>query len=395
MLRRAVVALLTTTTLLMPGSVALAGESEDQQSGSLVQQVLSAADESLGADSTVAVVRAYDRGYDVLQIIEALFEGLVAVDGTITDESNGTQLPPFREPSNVIKEDATANVRLVGTGETIALDVLERGVVKTTKKLDKKLDFEARAKSAGVSEETLLTMLSMLMLMAQGYSPEQIIIDGLAAGGIKAVPGPPGALLVDEKGKRIKPDGVEESPEHEEAADQVDSFVNDIVDTIAGIDPRSGADIPIRSGIAVEVEITGGGDSTVTIVGKGEIGAPRKKSLRGYVAGIARGELTGAGECYVDGLDPRHPYEVSGTLKLGFSGPVSDDGTAKIRIAPFDSDLTVAGDNSGCTDLVRDLASSFELITFGPVTVKMQKGQTGTADTSIDGDPFTIAVRLG
>lgn len=403
-----------TALVAVPGVEAFAQEDDGggESSGSLAQQVLAAADDALGADAAVAVVRAYDRGYDLLQIIEALFDGFVADDGTTTDDE-GVSLAPFREPTNVIEENATTRVRLVavdgaliagpeGSGETIALDVLERGIQKTTKRLDKKFDLEGRAERSGVSDASLLTMLDVFLLIEQGYSPEQVIVDGFAAGGIKGVPGPPGALLVDEHGKRIKPDGVEESPEHEEAAEQLESFAGDILDAVAGIDPFSAADLPFKPQLDVEIEIVLTSDANETIVGKGRIGFPRKKSQRGYVIGNGKGELTGAGACSLSeggiaGDANSHPWEVSGNLQLGFSGVIDDStdpATAAIRIALINFSPTVTGDDSLCVDVVRDTAGAVATQTFGPVRVRLRKGAEATSESTFGDAAVTTKVTL-
>jgi hypothetical protein len=255
-----------------------------------------------------------------------------------------------------------------------------------TAKIDKKLDLDARADAAGASEESLFTMLAVIILINQGYSPEQIIVDGFAAGGIRGVPGYPGVLLVDENGKRVKPDGVEQSPEQEEAADQVDAFVGDLVDTLAGISPRDAADTPFKTLFQVDVEITFTGDSSVTIVGKGRLGLPRNKSLRGFIVGNGDGELAGAGECSLSeggivGDAAPHPYEVSGPVTFGFSGPAKQ-GETTLRIALVAVNPTVEGDDSFCVDLIRDLTDVYETMTFGPVDVRLRDGATGTAEST-------------
>lgn len=402
-MRRLLATLVAAVTLAVPS----AAWAQEESGGSPVEQVLSVSDESLGERAASAVVRAYDRGYDLLQIVEALLEGLVAEDGTIVDESNGQPLEPFRAPSALIEENVTGapaggSARPGGgdsiSGERIAILLLERGIDRTTTKLDKKVDLGSRAEDAGVSDESLFTMLAVLILIHQGYSPEQVIVDGFVAGGIRGVPGYPGVLLVDENGKRIDPDGVEKAPEQEEAADQVDAFIGDIVDTLTGIPPSAGADTPFKPAFQIDVEISFSGDAPVTIVGEGRLGVPRNKSQRGYVVGSGDGEMAGAGECslseggIVGDADP-HPYEVSGPVKLGFSGPAAD-GRATLRMAMVEVDATVTGDDSFCVDLIRDLSGIYESTTFGPVEVRLKDGATGTATSTFADSTVDVTVTI-
>ena len=402
-MRRILATALMATVGVLPAPAIAQEDDERSTSGSLVQHVVTAADRSLGADAAVAVVRAYDRGYDLLQIIEALFDGLVAADGTIADDE-GAPLAPFREPSNVIEENATSSVRLAAVSgaegesvEAIALKALESGIQKTTKRLDKKYDLQARAEDAGASEESVMTMLALLALMRAGYSPEQIII-GLADGGVRLPSFERGLGIYDEDGKLVKPDGVDVAPEQDEAAAQVDAFVDDGVDTIAGISPLQGADTPFKDEFDVEIEIVMTSDAPSTITGKGSIGPPKKKSLRNFVVGHGEGKVGGEGSCSVSeggivGDADSHPYEVSGPLQLGFSGAVENE-RATIRIAVFDFHPKVTGDDSFCVGIVRDTAGAIATQTYGPVEVRLRRGEEATATSTFGDATVTTTVAL-
>ena len=389
---------LLAVVLVAAVGLAPAGAQGDEPQGSLVQQILVAAEASLGDEGAVAVVHAYDRGYDLLQIVEAMFEGLVAADGTITDDE-GAPLAPFRAPSGLIEGDGSSATTggFAGegpSGEAFALALLERGITTTTKTLDKKVDIEQRAERADVSEVSLFTMLAVMFLAGDGYSPEQIIVDGLLADGIRFASPVSGLVIVDEKGKKIRPAGVEQSPEREEAGDQIDGFLTDIVDTIGGIDPYTAARTSFTEEFVIEIEIAFSGDSSLTLVGKGHLGPPKKRSVRGYVVGNGGGEVVGAGACSLsEGDTGPHPYEVSGTVEFGFSGPV-DNERASIRIAQTNVDIRVAGDDSLCVDVVRDTAGFLESLTFGPVEVRLRGGATGSSETTIGEDPVTTTVKL-
>lgn len=357
---------------------------------------MSAADESLGANATVAVLRAYDRGYELLQIFQAIYDGGLAADGSIVD-ADGVAVAPFREPSGVIEGDgssvAVAGALAIGfgggpaTGEDIAIEALETGIAKTTKRIDKKVDLEERAERAGASDEDIFTMLAVMVLMDQGYSPEQIIVDGIVAGGIRFLGIEKGLAIVDEEGKRIRPDGVEVSEDTEEAAGQLDSFSGEIVDAIGGIDPRTGAGTDFASNFVIELEISAiASDSSITIVGSGQLGQPKDRSLRGFVVGNGDGEVVGHATC------SDRPVNYSGSAEFGFSGPVTDE-RATIRIAIVDT--TLAGDDtSGCFGDLDDVEQVLESQTYGPLKVRLRDGATATADSSFGDSAVTTTVTI-
>lgn len=375
---------------LAPGPAFAAG---DQAGGSLVQQMMVAADDSLGEQAPVAVTRAYDRGHDALQILESLLDQEVRADGTITED--GSPVEPFREPSGVIAGNGTPT-----SAEDIALDALERGIQKSTKKLDKQHDLTARAKSAGVDDLDLFTMMMVLGAMAEGYSPEQIIVDGLMAGGMRvSFGGVGGVQIVDEHGKPIKPDGVEVTEEHEESESVLDTFVLDVLDTIGGLDPRSAADLDYVHNFAVDVTIDAGDPgSSFTVTAKGGVGPPEDRRVRranqDAVVGRARGSITGSGACSVGSGGTKHPWKIDGPVVLGISGrSVGRD--LQLRIAFTEVNASVTGDSGTCVDLMRDISAGLELVSFPSVQVPAARdGATGTLQTALGGDPVDITVKL-
>jgi hypothetical protein len=368
------IAILASALVLLPGSAALAlgGSDGEKVSGSLVEQVTRAAVRSLGAAAPVAILRAEDRGYDVLQVTEAMLEERLADDGTITDE-DGTVVAPFRDPSGLIEGDPP------GSGEEIGVALLESAIDKTTAKLDKLVDLERRAERAGVPDESLFTGLAAIGLLADGYSPEQIIVDGLIERGIALKNPVDGPVIVDERGKVLRPAGIEESPEQQESAAAIDSFVADVVDLIGGVDPTTAATTPFdaKFQVAIEIEITDVDGASYTIVGDGKLGVPDDKGLRSFVVGRGAGDLVGAGACSVGGGE-EHPFEIEGNINLGLSGPATD-GIGNVRVAVIEANLGVVGDDSLCVDIVRETTSIFELITYGPVEVRLRDGATGSA----------------
>lgn len=375
---------------LLPSGSALA-QSDDGSSStaSIATQLVLAADESLGADATVAVLLAYDSGYEVLQIVEAIAAGLLAPDGTVT-EDDGVQVPPFRAPSGAIAfADAAARSAGVaggfsvagGAGEQIALDVLERGIAKTTTRIDKKVDLEARAERVGASNEDVFTAMLTIALMAEGYSPEQIILDGFAAGGIRITStAGSGVQLVDENGKRLRPDGVEESPEAEEQAATVELLADSIIDLVAGFDPSLAANEPLDRAtdelVTVEIDVSDADGDAIFIEARGTLGKPKDSSLGAFLIGRVEGELTATGEC------SDVPYEVSGPVVLGLSGPVGKN-TAPVTIAL--TDISVTGDLSDdCFGDIDTLEYFLGIQRFGPVEVRSSGPKAFTGKSTVD-----------
>jgi len=386
------IAILTSALVLLSGPTALAlgAGGRDEASGSLVAQALQAADRSLGAAAPVAILRAEDRGYDVVQVLEAILDERLADDGSITDE-DGAAVAPFRGPSGLIEGDVSA-----ASGEAIGIALLERGIDKATARLDKKVDLERRAERAGVPDEALFTGLAVIALMNDGYSPEQIIVDGLIERGITLKNPTDGPVIVDNRGKALRPDGVEESPEHQESAAAIDSFVAGVVDVIGGVDPHAAAETAFDAKFNGDIEITieSNEGASFRIVGEAKLGTPDDRSLRTFVVGKGDGKFAGGGACSV-GAGEGHPYEVAGNVRLGLSGPVNH-GTADLRIAITEANLEVTGDDSLCVGVVRDTTDIFELVTYGPVEIRLRDEAMASATSQfIDvGDTVTTKVTL-
>ena len=385
------IAILTSALVLLSGPTALAlgAGGRDEASGSLVAQALQAADRSLGAAAPVAILRAEDRGYDVVQVLEAILDERLADDGSITDE-DGAAVAPFRGPSGLIEGDVSA-----ASGEAIGIALLERGIDKATARLDKKVDLERRAERAGVPDEALFTGLAVIALMNDGYSPEQIIVDGLIERGITLKNPTDGPVIVDNRGTALRPDGVEESPEHQESAAAIDSFVADVVDVIGGVDPHTAAKTAFSANSEVEIEIAvaiDDGAASFTIAGKARLGTPHDKSLRAFMIGSGDGEFVGAGACSVGGGE-RDPYEIAGNVVFGLSGPVHE-GRVSLRIGITEANLTVTGDDSLCVDIVRDPGNIVEATTYGPVEIRLRDGATASATSPFVDETATTTLTV-
>lgn len=369
---------------LVAGTVAVpvpAGAGGDDTS--VLGSVVAGAEGALGPQATAAVARAYDRGYDGLQIAEGLVEGGIAADGTITEDDEA--LAPARAPSGVVAGSGTS-------AEAIALDALERGIQKTTKRLDKKHDLGARAERIGASGEDVFTMLVTLAATFEGYTPEQIVVDGLMAGGFRISPGSKsGIVIVDENGKPIPPGAIPPSEEQQESEAFLETFVADVADVVAGVDPRTAAETPFDKRFDVAIDVRWGDDTSVVITGKGGVGVPADKALRRFWVGSATGALTGSGACSVGG-GARHPWTIDGNVVMGISGR-AEDGRLQLRFAITEANLGTTGDDSLCVDIVRDTADALESLTLPSIAVPVRGGKA-TLATSLGGDPMDIEVTL-
>jgi hypothetical protein len=365
-------------TVAVPNPAGAGGEDT-----SLVGQMVAGAERSLGDQATSAVAQAYDRGYDGLQIAEGLLEGGVTADGTITEDED--PIEPLRAPSGVVAGSGTS-------AEAIALDALERGIQKTTKRLDKKHDLTARAERMGASGADVFTMLVTIAATFEGYSPEQIIVDGLMAGGFRISPGSKsGIVIVDEKGKVIPPGAMPPSEEAQESESFLETFVADVADVVAGVDPRAAAETEFDSRFDVTIDVQWGDDSTVLITAKGGVGVPVDKSLRKYWVGSATGNLEGSGACSVGG-GTKHPWTIDGNVVMGISGRADDD-ALQLRFAITEANLGTTGDDSLCVDIVRDSAAALESLTLPSIEVPVRGGK-GRLSTSFGDDPMDIEVTL-
>ena len=223
-----------------------------------------------------------------------------------------------------------------GGSAPIVLDVLERGIQKATKKLDKRYDLTARAGRADVSNESLFTMMLVLAAALQGYTPEQLLVDGLLGGGLRLSAANVSGITIDEKGRPIKPGITEVSEDQEEAAPQIETFVLETLETIGGVDPHMvSATTPFRRDFEVEIMITASSSdgASILIDGSGFIGRPEAKKLREFVVGKGEGKLEGSGACFISG-GPKHPYTLGGNVAFGI-GP-GEAGTLSLRIVITD-----------------------------------------------------------
>lgn len=411
-MRQGLVGIVTVCALALAPTAAMAqADGDESASGggsSLAARLLTVADTSLGEDATIAVLRAFDRGYEVLQVVEAMFEGLLAPDGTIADE-DGAVTEPNLSPSNLIEGDGASTGSIAsgfsggagGSAEQIAVRALEAGVARTTKKIDKQVDLEARADRADVSSADLFTMLTVIALRAKGYSMEQILVDGFAAEGIELdgigfIP-----VIVDEKGKVLRPDGVEASPDTEEQAGSIDQLESDIVDLVGGVDPATAAGEAITKEFTVKLEITVGvdDDAPFGIAATGKLGDPKSGSdqFEGWVLGTAGGHVDGDGRCTIgDFVDESVGWTITGPVDLGIAGRV-DGKTASVKAGVVRSilDVSVENEDTICGDLILDTAeAAVSAVTVGPFDLKLEKGATADASGTVLGTRYEATISL-
>lgn len=241
-------------------------------------------------------------------------------------------------------------------------------------------------------------MLTVIALRAKGYSMEQIIVDGFVAGaieldGVGFIP-----VILDEKGKILRPDGVEESPDTEEQAGSVEQLESDIVDLVGGVDPRDAADESFKKLFDVKLEIVVTDESTeYTITAKGTLGKAKAWDLDGAVIGEAAGHIDGGGTCAIgDFIDESVPYDVTGPVDLGLAGR-SDGNEVSLKAGIVDAIIDVEVDEDGtiCSDLVEETTEpSIELLTVGPFDVKLKKGASGTASGPIFDATYEATITL-
>lgn len=225
---------------------AAAASENDTSAGSMAETFIDLARDAMGEDPALVALRTRDNGYDVSQTLDAIGDEdqEIAADGTITQA--GRPVTPAEPPTGVIERE--------GEGEVVdAIDQIGDLLAKK-KSLDPPDEY--------VEDGTMILVI-LLGLMAEGYTTEQIIVDGLLAGGIDAVPFA-GVQIVDEKGDVITPgDQASDDP-------LVETIVNDMVTIVEGYDPldptfKARYDVKYNAELAMA-------DATATVTAKGTLG---------------------------------------------------------------------------------------------------------------------------
>ena len=406
-MRRMLAATVTATVLVCSGSAV--GAQESDGGSSYAEMLIENADDSLGEDTTIAILRAYDRGYDLVQIIEGILGSSLAADGTITDEE-GAAVEPSVAPAGVIAEDAVGSSGPVGgkarragptSGEDIGLDVLERGVQKTAKKLDKKSELGARAAAYDASLQAMQGMI-VLVLMSQGYSPDQVILDGFIAGGLAMSfePEHNGITINGDNGKRLKPEFEEPLPDADAAtAAAVEGVAAGLVGALSGDDPLTAAADGYKKDftLTIDVDFVDDEGANGTIEGTARFGARKGSSARLAGEGTATLFYENKIGCSLSELDTtKYPYSVKVPLRVGIAGR-DEGGKATLKFAVVGTrDAVVTGDDSAfCIQVVKDTADAYQqLITIPDVTVSLRDGAEADADNQDSNQPLKTAVAV-
>lgn len=167
-------------------SPAAAGSSTSQPK-TVAETVIDLVGEAWREDPALVAMRARDKGYDLTETLDAMSDGDLASDGTITDE--GRPVVPAGPPTGV----------LARVGEDEVSEALARNQRTVTK--PKVVDPPAEYLDNGAFDLVLI-----LALMAEGYTLEQIIVDGIMANGVRPA-GPFGrVVIVDEDDEVVRPD---------------------------------------------------------------------------------------------------------------------------------------------------------------------------------------------
>ena len=370
-------------------AAAPAGATEDEaSSGTFAATVASAADDSLGDDAPEAVARAYNAGFDVAQVLTALLDDAVSADGSVRGDDGRVQTP-VRQRSTFV------------TGTTGGSDPkLDAALARTTTQVAKTTRNEA------VGAE-IATMMVLLGLAAEGYSTEQILVDGLFGGGIRW--SPDGVEIRDEKGKRVKPAGedccasIEDPDERESTSDVIDTFVVDSVELLAGIDPAGVSAGDYRRDFAISITVDGkdADGSQIALRTKGNFGRGATKDWRGFLAGSGTGTFTSSGACSIGNEATKHPWAFAGDIEFGVSGRLTEpssggQSTANVRAVFAPSNVTkTTGDSSGCVTLAEELAHEYvAAIPFPVMKIRLKDGETATQSTTFGDATFTLKVAL-
>jgi hypothetical protein len=193
---------------------AAAGSGSDAKVESTAEMFIGLVREAWDEDPSLVALRARDQGYDLEQTLEAVGdeEQELVADGTITKK--GLPVAPAGPAAGVLEDE----------GEDAVLDAID----ETGKLLAKKKSLEPPKEYL---DDGTFVLIILLGLMAEGYTNEQIIVDGLLAGGIDAKLYAP-IRIVDEKGRVIEPgDQPVEEP-------YVENVIADMVTIVEGYDPQ-------------------------------------------------------------------------------------------------------------------------------------------------------------
>jgi hypothetical protein len=250
-------------------------------------------------------------------------------------------------------------------------------------------------------------MLVILALANEGYSIEQIIVDGIMARGIDAPLFAP-AVIRDRPGGK----GDVVTPEFAEApagvnsddagdGDAIAGFLDGVLDAVTGEDPLAVDDNSFarQYTLTIEVEVADDG-ATLRMEGKANAGAAKGFEDSGIVAGRGAGTFSGEAACRTP-TDPNpYPYALSAPVRLGVLGRPSDtdDRSKQLgnEVAPTSRVRVQADGDTLCLDIVRESADAVPMLLEIPVvTVRWKNGASATEEgTTSSGLPVTVRVSV-
>jgi hypothetical protein len=289
---------------------AAAGSGGGDASRTLAATFIDLVKEAWDEDPSLVALRARDKGYSVDQMIEAIGDDALASDGTVTDE--GRTVTPDGPAAGVLADEDEAEV-------LAAIARNERSVAKPK--------FVNPPKEH--LEDNIFMLAVLLGLMSEGYTQEQIIVDGLFGDGIRS-DGPFSPMfIVDEDGERIAPG---EGPDVDPA---IDGVIRDMAAIVQGEDPLDPNFKPrYDATYAGKLAILGG---TVTISGKGQLGVGADGGEGDVYLGRLKGKLV-----VPDG--DRCPGETV-SIVIGLMGLEPDSG----KTVKMDQTWAYAGSTGGAS----------------------------------------------
>ncbi len=150
----------------------------------------------------VAIVRSVDRGYDGGQVAAGLATRELTKTGQIVSDRG--RVSPSGEPGGVIKHNGAA-------GGSVSAKQVKKSVVREERSTW--LEHALSGKASGDAKAQAL-IAAMVLAALNGYSPEQIILDGLLADspdvGIRPSPDTKDCcVIVDANGDTLAPGGAE------------------------------------------------------------------------------------------------------------------------------------------------------------------------------------------
>ncbi len=263
-------ALVVTGLAVTVGASTAAGvDSAAGQPTSLAAEFVDRAAE-LGDDAPVAGTFALDKGYDVTQIVDGVTDRSLQKDGSVTKD--GAPVTPARPASNVADEEDEV-----------------RAIEDSIPAIARKIPDDA--------ERGALVLTGILALASDGYTPEQIINDGLLDGGMRFTNNWGVGIFEVTKGKAgklVKPANAPDQKSKPASADATDVFLDKVIDEAVNAAPFDRVDAKHKT--SLRFNVTGKGLSVSVPIGAAA-------AFKTVMLGSGTGTLTIDGFCSTDGRE--------------------------------------------------------------------------------------------